>query len=100
MNLDDLLGIGDVVPLSIWLPTLGDHLNEHAADRWLRKMGDAVFVGLDVLFRLFIFDEVVLLGLDVDAGIIHRLIGITTGDFDGEAGDRSGIFLWRSALLG
>jgi hypothetical protein len=56
MNPDDLLGVGDVVPVPVGLPAFGDNLNEYATDRRLWNMGDALQVGLDVDFRLFVFD--------------------------------------------
>ncbi len=56
VNLDDLLGIGDVVPVAVGLPAFRDNLNEDAADGRLRNMGDALHVGLDVEFGLFVFD--------------------------------------------
>ena len=56
MNLDDLLGIGDVVPVAVRLPAFRDNLNEDASDGRLRNVGDAFDVGLDVDFRLFVFD--------------------------------------------
>ena len=100
MNLDDLFRIGDVVPLSVGLPTFGHHLNQNTAQRWLGKVGDAIFVCFDVLFRFLVLDEVVLFGFDVDAGIVNGFVSIATSDLDGEAGDRGRIFFWRSALLG
>ena len=56
MNLYDLLGIGDVVPVPVGLPTFRDNLNEDASHRWLWNVGDALHVGLDVDFGLFVFD--------------------------------------------
>lgn len=56
MNLDDLLGIGDVVPTAVGLPTLRYDLNENAAGGRLRNVSDALHVGLDVDFGLFVFD--------------------------------------------
>ena len=56
MNLDDLFGVGDVVPVPVGLPAFRDNLNEDAADGRLRNMGDALHVGLDVEFGLFVFD--------------------------------------------
>ncbi len=56
MNLDDLLGVGDVVPVAVGLPAFRNNLNENASDGRLRNVGDTLHVGLDVDFRLFVFD--------------------------------------------
>ncbi len=56
MNLDDLLGIGDVVPVAVGLPAFRDNLNEDASQRRFGNVGDALHVGLDVDFGLFVFD--------------------------------------------
>lgn len=56
MNLYDLLGIGDVVPVPVGLPTFRDNLNEDAAHRRLWNVGDALHVGLDVEFGFFVFN--------------------------------------------
>src|SRR5690349_18831755 len=41
-NLDGLFWIGDVEPAAVSVPAFGDHLNEHASQRRVRNMGDAV----------------------------------------------------------
>ena len=56
MNFDDLLGVGDVIPMSVGLPAFRDHLNQHAADRGLWDAGKALHVGLDVQFGFLVFD--------------------------------------------
>jgi len=56
VNLDDLLGIGDVVPVAVGLPAFRDNLNEDASQRRFGNVGDALHVGLDVDFGLFVFD--------------------------------------------
>jgi hypothetical protein len=47
-NFDDLVRIGDVVPTSVGLPTFGNHLNESAAERSFRDVGDAIAVSFDI----------------------------------------------------
>jgi len=56
MNLYDLPGIGDVVPMAEGFPTFGDNLNEDAAGGRLWNMGNALHVGLDVDFRFFVLN--------------------------------------------
>jgi len=56
MNLDDLPGIGDVVPVPVGFPAFRDNLDEDASDGRLWNVGDALHVSLDVDFRLFVFD--------------------------------------------
>src|SRR5580700_7728788 len=103
MNLDDLLGIGDVVPVPVGLPTFRDNLNEDAPDGRLRNVGDALHVGLDVDFRLFVFNQMIFLRLEIDAGVLNGLVRFAAGDFDGETRNwRRGwcFFLGRSLLRG
>ena len=56
MNLYDLLGIGDVVPVPVSLPAFRDNLNEDASCGRFWNVGNALHVGLDVDFGLFVFD--------------------------------------------
>lgn len=56
MNLYDLLGIGDVVPVAVGLPAFRDNLDEDAPDGGLRNVSDTLHVGLDVDFSFFVFD--------------------------------------------
>jgi hypothetical protein len=56
MNLDDLLGVRDVVPVPVSLPAFGNNLNEDASCRRFGNVGDALQVGLDVYFGFFVFD--------------------------------------------
>jgi len=56
MNLDDLPGVGDVVPVAVGLPAFRNNLNEDASDGRLRNVGNTLHVGLDVDFGLFVFD--------------------------------------------
>jgi hypothetical protein len=101
MDLYDLPGVGDVVPMSIGLPAVGDNLNQDASGGRLWNMSNALPVGLDVEFRLFVFDQVIFLRLQVDACVFNRLVLIAPGDFDGDAGSRRlrGRFFGRGGLL-
>ena len=101
MNLDDLLGIGDVVPVPVGFPAFRDNLNEDASCRRLWNMGDALHVGLDVDFGLFVFNEAIFLSFEIDAGVFNRLIPVAPGDFDCETGNRRRrrSFLGRRGLL-
>jgi len=56
VNLDDLLGVGDLVPMSVGLPAFRNNLNQHAADGRLGDVRDALHVCLDVEFGFFVFD--------------------------------------------
>ncbi len=56
MNFDDLPGIGDVVPVAVGLPAFGDNLDEDASHGRFGNVRDALHVGLDVDFSLFVFD--------------------------------------------
>src|ERR1700740_753649 len=101
MNLDDLPGVGDVVPMPVGLPAICDNLNEDATKGRLWNMSDALPVGLDVEFRLFVFDQVIFLRLQVDAGVFNGLVLVAPGDFDCDAGNRRrrGRFFGRRGLL-
>ena len=56
MNLYDLLGISDVVPVPVGLPAFRDNLNEDASCGRFWNVGNALHVGFDVDFGLFVFD--------------------------------------------
>ena len=57
MNFDDLVRVSDVIPPSVSLPTIGNHLDESAAERGVRYMGDAVAIGLDIQFDFLVLPE-------------------------------------------
>jgi len=84
MNLYDLPGIGDVVPVAVRFPTFGDNLNEDATGGRLWNMGDALHVGLDVDFRFFVLDQTIFVRFEIDAGVFDGLVSVAAGDFDGE----------------
>src|ERR1700730_2319509 len=86
MDFDDLLLIGDV-------------LNEDATGGCCRNVSDAAWIGFDVDFGFFIFDEVLVESFYVDAGVLHRLVGVAARDFDGETWDGSGSLGRRSFAL-
>lgn len=89
MNLDDLPRIGDVVPMAVGLPAVGDDLNEHATHGRLGNVRNALEICFYVFLGLFVFDEMGFFGFDVNAGVLDRFVGVAAGDFDGEPGDRS-----------
>ena len=101
MNLYDLPGIGDVVPMTVGFPTFGDNLNEDAAGGRLWNMGNALHVGLDVDFRFFVLDQTILLRFEIDAGVFNGLVGVAAGDFDSETRNLrgGGRFFRRRGLL-
>lgn len=83
MDLDRLLRVRDVVPVSVGLPSLSDHLNQHASERRVRNMRDTRLIGLHVDFKLFVLQHRVFFHrLDVDAGIFHRFFGVAPRDDD------------------
>jgi len=47
-NLDGLFWIGDVEPAAVAFPTLGEHLDEHAAQRRVGNVRKAIAIGLHV----------------------------------------------------
>ena len=47
-HFDDLVRIGDVIPASVCLPTIGNNLNESATERGFRDVRDAFAVGFDI----------------------------------------------------
>ena len=101
MNLDDLFGIGEVVPVAVGLPAFGDDLDQHTALRRVGNVGKPLHVGFHVDFGFFVFDQVIFFGFDVDAGVLDGLVGIAAGDFDGEARNGSGrrsCFGWSGLL--
>jgi len=99
MDFDDLLLIGDVMPVAVGFPAFGDDLNEDATGGCCRNVSDAAWIGFDVDFGFFIFDEVLVESFYVDAGVLHRLVGVAARDFDGETWDGSGSLGRRSFAL-
>src|SRR5260370_11834797 len=73
VNLDGLLGFGDVVILAVGLPARDDDLDQHFALTYFRRAGNALLVGLQVEFVFFILREP-----EIDAGICHVFIGLAS----------------------
>lgn len=86
MNLDNLIGIGDVERFSVSLPAIGDDLNEDGANGRIRNVSDAVAIGFDVESDFFILSQLAFhIELNVDAGIFDRLVFLTARDLNGKA---------------
>ncbi len=101
MDFDGLVGIGDVVPVAVGFPTVDNDLDEDATGGGIGDVGNAFEIRFHVDLGFFVFDQVVLLGFYIDAGVFDGLIVIAACHFDGEArscGGRRGRF-WRSGLL-
>src|SRR5580700_8702501 len=82
-DFDDLMGISDVVPASVGLPTFRNNLNERATERSFGDMGDAFAVGLDVEFEFFVLlDDMLFDVLDIDACVFNGNSLFAAGDFD------------------
>jgi len=99
MNLDGLLRVGNVVPVPVGFPALGNDLDQHAAQGCIRHMRNASLIGLDVDLEFFVLEGVLFEGLDVDAGVFHGLIGVAARDFDGQAIERRGGLVLRGRGL-
>ena len=100
MNRNRLLGIGDVIPVAVGFPAVGDDLDQHAAEGDIRQMSDTFLIGLYADLGLLVLDAAFLDRLQVDAGVFDGLVGLATGDFNGEAIGRSGSgVFWRRRIL-
>ncbi len=97
MDLDGLLGVGDVKPPPVIMPAFGDHLNQDPAHGRVRNMGDAFTVCFDIEFQLLVFQDLALFDVfEVDAGVFNGRLFVAASDFDGDA--RLGIGFRRSRL--
>ena len=91
MDLDGLFGVGDVKPAPVALPAFGDHLDEDAAHRRVRNVGDAVTICFNIEFELLVFPNLALFDvLEVDAGVFNRCLFVAASNFDGDARLRIG----------
>src|SRR5271168_3535915 len=78
--------VGDVVPAAVRLPTLGDNLHKSAAERSFGDVRDAIAVGLNVQFELFVLlDDMLFDVFDVDACVFNGNGFFATGDLDRQA---------------
>src|SRR5690348_10213541 len=57
MNFNNLLGIGDVVPLSVGLPAFRDNLNQNFSQGRIGNVRDALAVRFDVQLELLVFPK-------------------------------------------
>src|SRR5260370_39899769 len=93
VNLDGLLGFGDVVILAVGLPARDDDLDQHFALTYFRRTRDAFLIGLQVEFVFFLLREP-----EIDAGIGHGFIGIASGYLDAQTA--GGMFVRSRRLIG
>lgn len=92
MNFDDLMRISDVIPTSVSLPTIGNHLDESAAQRGVRYMGDTVAIGFDIQFHFLVLPEGALLEVFyVDAGVLHGDGLVAGGHLNRQPGGHIGL---------
>ncbi len=97
MDLDGLLGIGDVKPPPVIMPAFGNHLNEDAAHGRVRNVRHSVAVCLHIEFQLLVFPDLALFDVfEVNAGVFNGRLFVAAGDFDGDA--RLGIGFRHSRL--
>src|SRR5579864_5379670 len=83
MNFDGLFGVGDVKPPAVAFPTLGNHLDEHAAQRRIGNMRNAIAIVLHVQFHSLVFLNLVLFDVfKVDARIFNRRFFFAPRDFN------------------
>ena len=101
MNLDGLLGICDVIPMSISLPAFRHNLNQNAPLRSLRDVSDTGLIRFHVDFRFLVLNRVLLDGLKVDASVLHRLVAVASGNFNPQSIERRRRlgFWWRRVLI-
>src|ERR1700740_874914 len=101
MNLDHLLWFGDLIPLTVGLPTFGYHLHQHFPHRRVRHVGSSLLVGSHVHFKLFVLDQVLINRFHVHAGVFHRLICLAARHFNRDSIPRRGrlVLLGRRCLI-
>jgi hypothetical protein len=88
---DNLSRVCDVIPASVGLPTVGNNLDESAADWRVRNTRNAFAICFDVQFDFLVLPERALLDiLHVDAGIFNGHGLVAASHFDRQAaGSRS-----------
>lgn len=92
MNFYELVRVRDVVPSSVGLPTVGNNLNESAAERRVGNMSDPFAIGFDVQLYFLILPYGALFNIfHVDAGIFHGSRFVAAGDFDRQPGGFIGL---------
>ena len=103
MDFDGLFGIGDVKPTTVAFPTLGNHLDEHAAERRVGDMRNAVAIGLHIQFHRLVFLNLMLFDIfEVDTRVFNRCFFFAACYFNGDPGfgigfGRAGLFLRRGS---
>ena len=98
--LDDLFGICDVKPAPVALPALRKYLDEHAAQRRVRNMRNAVTIGFHIEFQLLVFLDGVLFDIfEIDAGVLYRRLLLSARNFNRDTGLRIRFLLWGLRCL-
>jgi hypothetical protein len=69
--------------MSVGFPSIGNDLNESAAERSIGDVGDPVAIGFDIQFNLLILPQGALFEiLYIDTGIFDGFGVVTRSDFD------------------
>lgn len=101
MDLESLLGIGDVVPAAVSFPTFGDDLDQNSAERCIGDVGHAFTICFYIEFEFVVLLELVLLDvLDVHAGVFDGHVFFTAADFNGDAAQLFGRGRGRRRIRG
>lgn len=91
MNLYGLMGVIDVVPTAVRLPTVSDHLDESSAHGRIRHVGDTLAIGLDVQFQLFVLTESAFFDIfHINACIFDGESLVASRNFNGQPGSGIG----------
>ena len=86
MDFNGLLGVADVKPPAVAFPTLSNHLDEHAAQRRIGNMRDAVAIGLHIQFHRLVFLNLMLFDVfEVDTRVFNRCFFIAAGHLNRDA---------------
>src|SRR5580704_18189851 len=93
MHFDDLFLVGDVVPVPVSLPALSDNLDQHSTCWAYWDVRDAALIRFHINFSFLIFDQLLIQRLDIHTGVLHWLVGVATGNFNGQT--RYGSRRWR-----
>src|SRR5207253_8836330 len=95
MNLDGLLGLGDVVILAVGLPARRDDLNQNPALRYSRRTGNALLICVQVQLSFLVLGE-----SEIHARLGYRLVPIASGHFDPNMAGPIAFFRGGGRLIG
>ena len=90
MHFDDLLLVGDVVPVTVGFPAVGDDLYKNSPGGRFWNVRNTALISLDVDFGFFVFDKMLFESLDVDASVFDRFVGVAARHFDRQTRDGRG----------